>query len=419
MPNYTGVPRGAFLWTQQDISLYNRLPIYMAKMQVDMLKWYGRWTKIFNKIKWQANMGFTMQGVHKNPSPILRSQFFPEKLSHQPRKDVIEVRESKEQCVLYRHNYESQLFHFLPSFVDFLTDSIDVTNADITEKIAVGNDLFHRTAAFHGSDVVYLCGRTAGELVTAPFWTSPEISEVKNAGWLASVLPSVTRTLDLANIQKIGQVMYSDLGSSPFSGSVLADGTDGKGLRDKYCLICGREVWDNFINDTFLQGNRQLNLDIVTDAFTGSLFGRWTTMHERYELRIAADGTTPAPEIVEEGPDRFDLGEVKPNPAYVSAPWAVAFGCGADAYKAINVGPPPSDFTGMTMEQFAKLDWNGKVMMTKNVLVNTTDQNGAIIQDTNKRGEYLQLLGDAVMGNLPMRRRNLVPIIYRRARVGA
>lgn len=419
MPNQISVPRGAFLWTAQDISMYNRLPIYMAKMQVDMLKWYGRWTKILNKVKWTPNQGFTMQGVHKNPSPILRSQFFPNKLSQAPKKDIIEVRESKEQVVLYRHNFESQLFHFLPSFVDFLTDSIDVTNSDITEKMAVANDLFHRTAIFHAADAVYLCGRSAGELVSAPYWTSPDISEVKNQGYLQEILPSVTRTLDLANIQKISQVMYSDLGASPFSGSVLADGTDGKALAEKFCLICGREVWDNFINDTFLQGNRKLDLDIVTDKFVGSLFGHWTTMHERYELRIAADGTTPAPEIVEEGDGRFDQGEVKPNPAYVSAPWAVAFACGADAYKAITVGPPPSDFTGMTMEQFAKLDWNGKVMMTKNVLVNTYDQNNALIQDTNKRGEYLQLLGDIVMGILPTRRRNVLPIIYRRARVGA
>jgi len=106
------------------------------------------------------------------------------------------------------------------------------------------------------------------------------------------------------------------------------------------------------------------------------------------------------------------------NPSYVNAPYAVAFVCGGDAYKNVKVGPPPRDFQGMSMKEFANLDWNGKVSITQNVMVPALDQNNAQILDTNKRGEYMMMLSDIVLGILPVRRRNIVPIIYKRQRIG-
>jgi len=139
------VPRSAYLWTEQDRALYNHLPIYMAKQQVDLLKRYQRWTKLLKPLKWDANKGFTMQGVRKDRSPILQSEVLPNPISQAPRKNVVEVTELSEYCQVYRHNFESNVFNFIPSFTDFLTDGIDATMENINEQIAVYLDMFYRT----------------------------------------------------------------------------------------------------------------------------------------------------------------------------------------------------------------------------------------------------------------------------------
>ena len=201
----------------------------------------------------------------------------------------------------------------------------------------------------------------------------------------------------------------------------LPDGTNGEALKGKYCLIHGQEVWDAFTDTgSFLLANRPLNLDIVTGPFKGSLWGQWTSMQERFELRIAADGTMPAPESIEINPDAYNYGETIMNPLYVQAPWAVAFGVGAEAYKSITVGPPPDLFAGksFSIEQFNGMDWNGKIHITRDVHIPTFDQSGTtIVLDTNKRGEYLQLISDIVLGIMPVRPRNIIPIIYKRQRI--
>jgi len=417
MPNLIDQNRVANLWTPQDRDMYNRLPIYMAKTQVEFFKKFYRWAKILNGINWSPNMGFTMQGVHKNLPPVNRSQAFPNPISSAPMKDVIQVRESKEQVQVYRHNFESDLFHFLPSFVDFLTDSIDKTNEGIVQQMAVYTDLFYRTAIFHGSDNVWIAGKASGtELTAMPFWKSPTITEAKTAANLQSAV-ALAKPLTLRELHKIGQVMMNDIGATFFSGDIRADGSDGTALAGKYAFISGMEVWQNFIHDSFLQGQRPLELDIITKGFTGSLFGMFSSTVERFELRIKADGTMPAPELLETNTERFDEGEPKMNPEYVNAPYAVAFVCGGEAYKSLKVGPPPKDFQGMTMKEFANLNWNGKVDTTTNVMVPSLDANGVTVMDTNKRGEYQMLISDIVLGILPTRRRNIVPIIYQRSRI--
>jgi len=417
MPNMVDLPRTAQLWTAQERDLYNRLPIYMTKVQVDFFKQFNKWAKLLKGVAWSPNMGFTMRGVHKEFSPILRSEAYPNPITSQPKKDVIEVREAKEEVQLYRQHIESNLFHFLPSFVDFLTDSIDKTTEDITQKMAVYSDQFYRTSIFQGSPAVWICGKASGtELTATPYWTSPTISKAKTAAEMQSMVAACTDTITLPTLHKIGQVMANDIGATFFSGDVMADGTDGAAFKGKMAFLSGMEVWQNFAFDQYLLGNRPLSMDVVTQGFTGSLFGMWTSSVERFELRVKADGTFPAPEIVEENSSAYDFGERKMNPDYVNATHAIAFGIGGEAYKSIKVGPPPRDFQGMSMKEFANLDWNGKVSITQNVMVPALDQNNAQILDTNKRGEYLQMLSDMVLGILPVRRRNIVPILYKRNR---
>lgn len=421
MPNQIDLPRAAFLWTEVERTLYNQLPIYMAERQVEYIQMYDKWGKLLRPQKWSPNMGNIMKGVNKVKSPVLRGQFLPNVITTMPRKDVVEVRETGEQVQLYRHDLDSNIFQFLPSFQDFLTNHVDAHEEDMTEKGMVLKDLFYRTAIFHGSPVVYICGATPG-LVSAPYWKSPNIALSKTQAWIQSIIPQVIAPLTLEHTKRLGTIMYTDLAVQPYTGKVLPDGTDGSGLKQKYCLMTSTEVWDSFTDTgTYLLANKKLDLDIVTGPFTGSLFSRWTSMFERFEMRIAEDGTIPAPETTQENPDEYNFGEPVPNPIWVNAPIGVAFGIGYEPYKAINVGAPPSLFAnggggGMTMAKFNGMDWSGKITHTRNVLVNSLDQSGAVVLDTNKRGEYLQLVSDLAMGILPNQRRAVVPILYLRTR---
>ena len=412
--NSQDLPRCAQLWTEQSRDLYNRLPIYMAEQQVKWMQYYSRWGKLLNTTPWEANMGFTMRGIGKRPSPIMTSQVLPNAMSALPKKNVNEVREVKEDTILYRQDFESNLMHFLPNFVDFLTDSVEFTNKDMVEKIAVYTDQFYRTAIFHGSPKVWVAG-AVDPLKITNYWISPNISLAKSTAQLQALIAECNKTIDFVELSKLAVVMYSNEDIIHFSGSVLADGSDGSQLKGKYCLLTSTEVWSYLTqHDPYFKNNRPLAMNMVTDGVTGSLFGQWTTMFEKYELRIAADGTLPPPQTIEEGVNAYNYGEAVPNPAWVQAPYGVAFALGDEAYRAIKIGPPPKEWTGMTMKEFSRLDWNGKVEITKNVMVPCLDAGGATVLDTNKRGEYLQLIASLALGIAPTRRRNIIPIIYLR-----
>jgi hypothetical protein len=340
-----------------------------------------------------------------------------------PKKDVVQPRETTEQVQLYRHRVESELLHFLPSFEDFMTDHVDFTNKDMVGKIGILQDLFLRTAIFHGAPRVWISGKNDGtaELSSAPYWTGYAISEAKDKNFLSVQLPKVGAGLSLRQIAKIATVAEQDVKIPFYSGGINGDGSDGAGLKGKYGLLTSSEAWYNFQFDDFLLDNRNLNLDIVTSGFTGSLFGRITAKFESRPLRILADGTiVQAPEAVEEGAV-YNKGDIVVNPDYASAPFEVAFLIGAEGYKSISVGPPPAPFSSgeMSMSKFRAMDWNGKVIQTKDVSVKCLDQNNAEIVDTNKYGEYMQLISQIVFGILPIARHNIIPIIFRRQRVGA
>jgi hypothetical protein len=420
---FTGIDltRGTNLWSELDRTLYNQLPIYFNKVAGNKIKHFNKWGKLLKSHKWTPAQGNTLRGIRKVGSPVTRSQVLPNKITELPLKDVIAVRELFEDAQLYRHDFESNLFQFQPAFADFLNDHVTPTADDISEKIGIFTDQFYRTAIFHGSPHVWVCGKDV-ELTAVDYWRGPNIALSKTQAVLQALIADCTQGFTLEHVKKLGTVLHNDIGATPFTGGTLPDGTDGEGIYGKYALLMGTEPWDAFTDsgaNSYLLENKKLNLDIVTGPFTGSLFGRFTTMFERYEMRIASDGTIPAPELTEENPDAYNQGDPVPNPAYVNAPFAVAHAIGGEAYKSISVGPPPTLFArgGLSMEKFSGMDWNGKVHMTRNLLIpSLAADNATIVHDTNKRGEYLQLIADAVMGILPIRRRNIVPVIYLRTR---
>ena len=420
MPQGIDLPACANQWTEQDRNRFNKLDYYFAKTSIDYFQHWTTFQKFLKPISWTPNMGPIMRGVRKVPAPILRSEALPNSIQSPAMKDVIDVTETVERAQLYHQYVDSDIFNFLPSFQDFLTDHIDYTLNQITEKSAIYQDLFLRTGIFHGSPKVWVAGK-AVELTDAPYWKNEVISKAKTAAFLKTQVELCKSGLTLRGINKMISVAEHDIGIPYFSGSIMGDGTDGTGLKGKYLLLTSTEAWNNFQFDEWLTGNRALNLDIVTSGFTGSLFGHVTAKFERFPIRIAADGSIPAPQTRVIDANAYNNGETVINPTYAAAPFEVAFLIGAEAYKSIRIGPPPSEFAKpMTVERFKGMDWSGKVEMTQNFLISCFAADGTtVVQDTNNRREYVKLISTITMGLLPIARNHIIPIIFARQRTGA
>lgn len=413
-------------WTEQQINLYNALPFYFAKVQVDMKQTWPTWSKLVGKIRWQPNMGPTMRTVRKEPSPHLRQFFTPNEMATLPRKDVIDVRELTVDVQVYRHRFESPVINFLPSFRDFLRDHVDFHVKDITEKQLRADDIYIRGRVFHESPFVFLPDRAAGELVSAPIGVPNNSGG--GTGFQASTVAKTTDWLQI-RIAEIGNpgnlsfnainlaltILENDIRVPYYSGSQLPK--EDQGLAGKYCLVLSGEAWNQFIYDPWMLANKPIDLDVVHNGWKGSIFGRITAKLEDLPLRIAADGTFPNPQLREGNPDSYNIGESVNNPTYNNAPFEVAFLVGSQGYDAIEVGPPPAPFAESGMpEGFGKMFWNGEVQLTKNILVECLDESGNRVYDTNNYGEYLKLISQVTYGALPRQRRSVLPIIYKRKR---
>lgn len=422
MPNYIDQSIGHKLWTEQDVSLYNKLDLYLAKKMVKQMPVWETYGKLLRPRKWTPNMGPVMKGVSKEPAPVLRQSIYPNTIQQSPKKDIVELKENAQSSQLHWHRIESQLFNVVPSFQDFLKDHIDSASSDITQKLMITADQFYRTWIFECAPEIWVCGNTDGgtELESVDHMNNSDtaLTNRKTSAVMAALIAKVGGPLTLNQMHKISTVMSVDLNVNPYEGGFGAE--TNKGLAGKYCAILSGEVWDNWQHDPFLLANRQINLDIVTGRFMGSLWGRWTTMLERYPLRFAADGSQPAPEIIEMNTDSPEYGEVKVNPDYKNAPYEVAWACGDGGYERIEVGPPPSAFAkgDAGVSKLRSMNWNGEVRLTKDVLVNVPNEASAVVQDTNKYGHYCQLISELVLGCLPTRRRAWIPVLFKRARLG-
>lgn len=402
-------------WDEQDVSLYHALPYYLAETQVDRRKTWMTHSKLVDKTKWVANSGDIMKGVQKVPSPHVRQFIFPNALTSKPLKDVTDVREVTYQGLIYRHRHESQVMNFVPSFRDFLKNHIEAQSQNLMEKQERSEEIYLRTSMWYYSPYVYLCGADTALLASPRELGNAANTAVntKNLGWLQATLPQVKRNLQLLDLFSALNLLENNLRAMPYKGSTLPK--DDQGLTDRFALVCSSEAFNQFALDPFRLQYRDVNMEVSQGNFKGNFWGRITAKIEDLPIRIAADGTFPQPEIREGNADAWDYQDTVANPAYVAAPYEIAWLYGKAGYKAIEVGPPPSAFVnGSQPKNFQSMFWNGEVRLINNFLVETVKEDGSVGYDTNHYAEYVKFISQTAYGIMPMNRRNVLPIIIKR-----
>ncbi len=409
-------------WSTPDINLYQKLPFFFAKTQVEIMEEYSVWSKFTGSIVWKPNMGTTMRGVRKTPSPNLRQFAFPNALTATPKVDVIGLRDTSIDEVLYHHHFESQMLNFLPDFQDFMNTHVEDTREDIQKKITRFNDIFIRGKVFHRSPYVWLPNRADTEYVAAPYSADGNDAGTtgKTTAWIQAQLAQIGQpgNLSMDTLSRAINFLSTTLRAPVFMGSNMPKGSGG--LTGKYCLLCSDEAYTRFSFDPYLKTNKSVDLNIINQGYTGDLFGRITCKLEDQPLRIAADGTFPAPETIELNAAQPNYGETLPNLGYtepVNCPFEVAYLIAAKGYNSITIGPPPAEFTaGKVPTGFGNMIWNGEIIMTKNILIPCLQEDGTLRYDTNKYGKYLQLISWLTLGAQAVQPRYIVPIIFKRIR---
>jgi hypothetical protein len=448
MPAYYDIPLVGALGNQnfqvEDVDKFQKLPFYLVMNEVRRFPAYKTWDSLFGSIKWQTNMGSIMRGVTPNPSPDGTAFVFPANITSTPTRHVFETLENIEEARVKLQRFESKQFYFLPSWQDFRDNQLKFNHDDIIRQVALFNEKFIQGNAFYRAPNIYVAGNNGTAAIQ--FGISDFIPGVafndlpaadatgaaaipangKTADWCATVASITRDPLTLRHIYRACQFFSDDVGALPFEGT-LNTPRDNELVKGKFVLIMGTDAWRRFTWDDSVDRLKNLQLDLLFDGFKGSLFGQITAKPIFNPLRMTNNGVFVAPQVtvapsVGAGTEG---NKTRPNPLYTKidpqdntvANLEWAFLCGADAWKTITVGPPPSEFTSRSMdaEKFYKLRWNGEIQLTDQCLIRYSD--GSV--DLNRYGTNLQLIGQAALGALAGEVNNILPICFRRTRIAA
>ena len=167
-------------------------------------------------------------------------------------------------------------------------------------------------------------------------------------------------------------------------------------------------------------------MNLINDGFAGDLWGKVTVKFDPHPMRFNDGGAFINPQTVTNN-------KVVPQAAYTNisatdsdavASNEIAFLCGAAAFQAISVGPPPKEFAGknVSKKKLYGMNWNGQIDLTDQFLVptaSTTDvsTDGSEGWDLNVYGDFLKFISQTIHGGIPGDARHCLPIVYRRRRV--
>lgn len=409
-------------WDIEDVNKFNKLPYYFAEMQARRAVQWTVWQKMYATMPWTPKQGTILKGVAQEPSPIVRQQFSPKAITEAAQKDIITTEERTSDALVQRHKFESPNFHFLPEFQDFMSH-VAFNQRDIDRQIIHAQEIFMRTHALHKAPIMITVG-AKNELETVPYQTGiPQIDGGTDgktqAFWQAQIakINPEGGNLNLRALHRALMYISEDIQADPFDSLANVAPKDAP-VGGRYIMVGENPIYSNLIFDDEAKALMSADDNFLTNQFSGSLFKRINFMSERWPLRLKEDGTFPEPELINSDDAGGDAhNQTIPNPEYTQAPIGVAWVCGANAYKAIAVGAPPSQFTGTSMSEgrFSKLNWNGRARLTDYVLLNYGGGNF----DTNKYGEFMQFIADAVFAQIAQTSRFCIPILYRRNRMGS
>lgn len=421
MPSLWNLPRSSNLWDIQDVEQFTRYQLWNAEQSTKRIEFWGRWQKKYGKIKWRTNFGDIMQGVMAENSAIAAQKHVPRNITEVPLKTQVRHFERTNQGRVKRHLWESPQFHFLPSFRDFRRTQIEFAAKDLDKQIAVGNDNFVRWQALQQCRFAWVCG-AAQPLQQVVYGEATDTSEPKTTAWFQEMAAMVGSDeagfLTYKQVQAAVSDLKNAVGAPPWEDMKSGTPKENETAKGKYILTGDSLIYDALPYDKYVLDTKSYVTDFLNTAFRGMIGTEVAFLQERYPLRyVASDGSFPAPEIEELVAGSTNKYQTIPNPPYAgiastgNADIGIAFLEGYQPFESIEVGAPPREFASgaMSMKKYAQLKWNGEVRLTDDVLINY----GSNVYDTNKYGEYLQLIADTTMGIVPNTARNLMAIIFR------
>lgn len=420
------------VWSEQDKDKYNKTGYYLVKMDAEESAKHTVWDKLVTEtVPWKPNEGPIMRGVIVEPTPIVRQEARPIRIQNDPLRDIVNVEERTVDAYVQSHEFVSPHFNFLPSYQDFMEGNLIPTRKNIDTQIRFYKEFFYRTSLWDSAPFVYVAGHG---LVQAPTGVTAAadgvLSSNKTDNWLAAEcfnnlpLAAGSGILSFEELFKISSAFFNEVGGSPYEGNGQPGG-DSRPLNERVCLVTSNDQWLQFVDDPWLKENRPINMNIVTEAFQGDIFGKIRTKIERYPLRFSLDAnlapTRYAPQTREVSAASGYQNRTVPNLNYTKPSISqveVSFLVGGRHGKKISTGAPPEFFAGGTSDpqKLAGMSWNGLVYANKMFGIPKKMADGTIIETFNDFGRYVRFQSYLTLGMIVAHGYNVLPIIHRRTR---